>query len=480
MKLKLIIASVFIGLNALAQNEIDALRYSKLDFASTARQVGLGGAFGALGGDISSLSSNPAGIGVFSQNVLSVNLGLNHNLVQTKHFGTFNEDERFRMNLPNLGVVFDLSSAIKDKNWTKFNIGLAHNNLQTYNNKSYISGENSQSSLGDYALDLANGTHYNDLGTFASIAFMGYLIDTLVGEPSRYYSTTPTPGSDQQQEIEESGRLNETVLSLGGTYKSKLALGASVGFNSILFDRTSQFREYYPDNSTNYAHTVIYDENYTTKGNGVNIKLGFILSPIQWIRIGGAIHSPTWFYNMSDDYYSGMDVLMTDNTANGAESSGEFYYRLRTPARQIGSVAFLYKKTGLLSMEVERVNYGKARLNNKFVGDYKFENENAQIVDQYTSALKLKIGAEWKYGNLVFRGGIVSAQNSYQSQNINDDSSLSYSLGLGLNRKASRIDFAYQLSQRESNTYLYGSDYIDATQVISNQSQFMVAWTFHF
>ncbi|MFT5970365.1 MAG: hypothetical protein ACI8ZO_000874, partial [Flavobacteriales bacterium] len=136
MKLKLFIASAFIGLTALAQNEIDALRYSKLDFASTARQVGLGGAFGALGGDISNMSSNPAGIGVFSQNVLSINLGLNHNLVQTKHFGTFNEDERFRMNLPNLGVVFDLSGAIKDKNWTKFNIGLAHNNLQTYNNTS--------------------------------------------------------------------------------------------------------------------------------------------------------------------------------------------------------------------------------------------------------------------------------------------------------------------------------------------------------
>ena len=49
---------------ASAQNLYDAERLSSNELNGTARFVGMGGAMGALGGDISTIGTNPAGIGI--------------------------------------------------------------------------------------------------------------------------------------------------------------------------------------------------------------------------------------------------------------------------------------------------------------------------------------------------------------------------------------------------------------------------------
>ena len=74
MKKSFLIIVLLIGIFSLksqAQNDIDAFRFSQLDWSGTARFVGAGGAFGAVGAEFSALATNPASIGVYKKSEFS-------------------------------------------------------------------------------------------------------------------------------------------------------------------------------------------------------------------------------------------------------------------------------------------------------------------------------------------------------------------------------------------------------------------------
>ena len=62
----IVLFAMFLGTTlALAQSQADAYRLSQTELTGTARFVSMGGAFGALGGDISVMSYNPAGLAIY-------------------------------------------------------------------------------------------------------------------------------------------------------------------------------------------------------------------------------------------------------------------------------------------------------------------------------------------------------------------------------------------------------------------------------
>ena len=65
-KLILILVGVVSMANSYSQNLTDALRYSTGETQGTARFKSMSGAFGALGGDLSAVSINPAGSAFFN------------------------------------------------------------------------------------------------------------------------------------------------------------------------------------------------------------------------------------------------------------------------------------------------------------------------------------------------------------------------------------------------------------------------------
>jgi len=101
----MLITCLFLPLSAKGQNEIDALRYSQIYFGSTARSISLGGAFGALGGDYTCLSTNPAGLGIYRKSDFSFTLGFADRNHQADFEGNRNDDDRFSLELPHIGVV---------------------------------------------------------------------------------------------------------------------------------------------------------------------------------------------------------------------------------------------------------------------------------------------------------------------------------------------------------------------------------------
>ncbi len=69
-----------------AQSAIDAYSLSQGDLRGTARFMSMAGAFGALGGDLSTLNQNPAGIGVYRSSEIGVTVDFDMQSMKTDNF----------------------------------------------------------------------------------------------------------------------------------------------------------------------------------------------------------------------------------------------------------------------------------------------------------------------------------------------------------------------------------------------------------
>jgi len=191
-----------------------------------------------------------------------------------------------------------------------------------------------------------------------------------------------------------------------------------------------------------------------TRSSGINFKLGFIVRPTDWVRAGFSYISPSWYNNTRDDY----SAIMYSELNNGQSHSwssplGGYNYRLQTPQRFVGSVAFIFNKYGLVSADYEYVDYAKANLD---ASDYSFSEENGTINDIYTSASNIRVGTEWRYANLSFRGGYAHYGNPFKD-GVNDATQQIISAGVGYRVKFFYIDFAYSRSSTSQDYYMYES-----------------------
>ena len=340
-----------ISLSSSAQNEIDALRYSQTTFGGTAKFMAMAGSWGALGGEISTLSVNPGGIGIYRKNEITVTPTVFSQNVTSTYNGSTNTDNKLNLNLENIGFILSNNWGNNDKGhgWMTFNIGFAYNKINNFNSRVIIDGTNNTSSLLNSFATNSTGSSPSQLELFSTqLAFATNLIDTIPGTLD-YVSAIPAGSVLQQKKtIETSGSMGETVISAGGNYLNKLFLGITVGFSTINYSEQSTYREITALDSLSFA----FHNSLTTRGNGINFKFGVIYQPADWLRLGGAIHSST-FYTLSDRWNS--DIAANFNnlnhggvtfTANSPE--GLFDYRLTTPLKIIGSVGFRLLKMGLI------------------------------------------------------------------------------------------------------------------------------------
>lgn len=444
-----------------AQNEIDALRFSQLHFGGTARFNSMGGAFGALGGDFSSLSTNPAGIGVYRRSEITFTPSFTHHSTSSDYLGTTADDSRSNVNIGNFGWVSTYNSE-KSTGWVAGSFGIGHNRLADFYSRSTIAGTNTTTSLLDVYQMEAQGVHFEDIessGLYnygANLAWQTFLIDTFQGE-SNYITQIPVNGQEQNNQIETDGRIGETVISFGGNYENRLFLGGTIGISSIRYNRESKFTETLPaGDSTTFLTDFIVREKLRTRGNGYTLKFGAIYRLTDYLRIGGAIHSPTWM--VLEDLYS---TSMTANYSGGfgqeiAESGeGLFEYRLRTPYRMSGSIAGIYKKYGIISADVEYVDYSTARLSERYTGEYDFDSENDVIQDAYQSAVNVRVGTEIRLMPISLRAGFAYQGSPYKESVENDGSVRSYSFGIGYRTADFFLDFGYVLRQQNEDYYPY-------------------------
>jgi hypothetical protein len=468
--------------SVLGQNEEDALRYSTVGVIGSARYMGLGGAFGALGADFSTLSSNPAGIGLYKKSEFSISPSIFFSNTQSTYNGVTLDDGKNNFALGNAGLIISQKPTDRlDRNpLDNWQIGFGINRLKDFNNRVKIEGMNGENSILDTYVEYATGKNPQILNSFDTrLAFDTYLIDTVPGtDPDFQYIDAYDyiggfTGTLQRKSIETSGSMNEWVLAGGINISDRFYVGLSLGFPYIRYKQNSTYTEINQNPEKDIDKFNVY-ENMETKGSGFNLKAGVILRLLPFLRIGAAFHTPTWYHKMTDKWSSRMDAYYANGDYFESRSpNGSYDYEMQTPWKAIGSAAFVLGRLGLISADVEYVNYSNARLS---AGDYGFYDENRAIESSFTEAINARLGAEINLGVMQLRGGYGYYMSPFASE-INDGVRQVISGGLGYRGKSVYTDLAFSYNLTNLDYYLYGTENISVNPVDNQYTGYTFIFT---
>jgi hypothetical protein len=464
-----------LSLSIQAQNEVDALRYSQTSLAGTARYVSMGGAFGALGADFSTLSSNPAGIGLYKKSEFTFSPSYYIGSTKSEYYGKSISDNQHNFNLGNVGII--VSNETGNGVISNFQYGFGLNRINNFNNRMLVKGYNNSSSIIDTYVNDANGIYYDELYYYPydlEPAWQTYLIDTIEGFENQYLGAIPPGGNVlQRKDIYTWGSMNEMVFSLGANIGDKVYIGGTFGFPFIRYFEESTYVEEDEQNMHNGFRSLQLTQSLKTNGSGFNIKFGTIIRATNWLRIGGAIHSPTWYNNMRDNWWSDLSAEYDNGEYYTNRSpNGNYNYELNTPWKAIGSAAVILGRFLIVSAEYEYIDYTSAKLRAR---DYNFYDENNAIRDKYSVTQNIKLGSEFRIENFALRAG-YSIYGSPFKESINDAERTNYSAGFGFRDKNYFIDFGYVLSISNEDYYLYGSEnvVVDPVKTERMASNFVV------
>ena len=455
--MKTLFASVFIvsTISATAQSTSEAYNLSNLSVQGTARSIGFGGALGSVGGDFSSISVNPAGLGVYRSSELTFTPSLKVNGSSTDFLGNTSTDNMTRGTVNNFGLV--LTNAPKGKryehrNWKSVSFAFGMNRVADFNRTYNYSGTNTTSSATQVMeADAKKYGHDTIPGTIGYLGYNTYLLD------DNLQSIVPFKGGiNQANSVQEYGGINEYLLSLGGNYKEKLLLGISVGIPTVNYQRNTDYSETtLATNTTNPGNfqSFEYGTSNTVNGAGVNVKIGAIYKITDYLRIGASLHTPTW-YNLNDhtDYF--INSKVNGNTyglsSGDSQPAYDFNYSFTTPVKGVLSATFILKNLGFLTADYEYVDYSTMRYQYPDGYDYNygmsFQQEqramNDSIKANFGAASNIRVGAEIKLNHFfMVRGGFGYYGNPYSTANMSTQR-IDISGGLGFRARHFFADFA--------------------------------------
>ncbi|MCG6189297.1 OmpP1/FadL family transporter [Maribellus maritimus] len=478
-----------------AQDLADALRYSNFQVQGTARSGGMGNAFGALGGDFTSVSINPAGLGVYRSGELALTPTFGQTSVETSYLGTSMSDEKFKFSFNNISYVTAIPTSNRSESGIiSINVGIGYNRLKDFNSNAIAVGHNAQSSILDNFASNANQGNWSDY--YEELASNTDLL--LKDENTGVYWHDIEEGGygqSQQKSITRQGSIDEYTLGVGLNFNHKLYLGASVGITDIYYKENSTLIEWDDNNDIDYFNELQFDSKLRTTGNGYNVKLGIIFKPTNQIRLGASVHTPT-FYNLHDVFDTKMSSSITYDDGSTVPYSAipdylqEYDYDLETPLRATLSAAFVVAKKGLLSIDYEYVDYGSASLRRGGDG-YDYVAENQEITEAYRAVGNLRLGGEYRLTNAFsLRAGYELYPSAYNDEAFgasqpNADSKLNiYSAGLGYRNGGFYFDMAYRYYDMLAYDMLYPapvtSNYADPAMAEFNTVKNRLLFTFGF
>ena len=448
-----------------AQNVDDALRYSQLFYTGTARFMSMGGAFTALGGDMSTLSQNPAGLGVFRSSEISLSPQLLHNNTSANFHG-ISKDYLYNFNLGQAGIVSNIISGSGSSGLLSLNFGYSFNKTSNLNSSTRIQGTSTTSSMADYWADASNGTYYTDITGAAGIAYDAWIIDTITGSGAKSFGTVfsnygDNPSSDYGQNIRRlitnEGFMGEHAFSVGGNVSNKIFFGATVGISRLKFTGHYEHLEkadYYLDSELS---DFTYTEHFENTGTGISLKIGTIIKPTESIRIGLAFHSPT-IYRIDEYFYDNISSNFTDDSHYEFENDPVRYnYSLTTPFRALAGFAYQFKKMALLSFDYEFIDYSTARFSE--TGDnYDYSEKNLEIKNTLKQTSNIRVGGEFRMDKFYLRGGYGYYGKVFEIGEENDDMfHRSISVGAGFREQNINIDFGFTNLRNTQSYILYNT-----------------------
>ena len=463
-----------------AQTEVDALRLGRYNHSGSARFTAMGGAFSALGGDMSALHFNPAGVAVFSQTEFAASLGLSNTTVRGEYSQLSPGEYTGKVTLPAAGYVS--MSTPQDADWKAVGVGISLSRMADFNATTVYRGvAPAGRTLADALAASANGVYFDDLFDLRPfggyLGFESYVIDFADTTGFNYWATNPGP-EGQNITIDESGSTNEIQLSVGGNYKNKLYIGLAAG---IVFSDYRLQELYRIDDADQEGDVPIerytYQFELNASGVGANLKLGAIYRVNPKLRVGAYIHTRTGF-TMNDNFSSSIrstirpghfftnDSSNTSITSASAGVSGVMEYRTVTPSRQGFSVAYVSPELGILSAEVSHINYRNTRFKNTLdeegieIENFDFSESNENLDRSLENAWNYSVGLEKPVTRrLLVRAGLrylKSGINAASTGNRTGDTFF-YSGGLGFRMGRVYVDYGFSYAARDVDYPLYSN-----------------------
>lgn len=469
-----------------AQDPTDALRYSWTIQSGTARQQAIGGAMTSLGGDLSAAYVNPAGLAFYKTGDFVLSPGFNLWNNKATYFGRAEKDSRKYLSFGATGLVLGQGEE-KDKRGRKHSSAFAFavNRSGNFGQNILYRGANNQSSYSHKFLEEINGV--GDANAVAgnypfssSLAFNTYWIDTINGGSNgNYQFQTRAPFSSgllQENVITSTGGLTEMALAFAGSRNDKIFYGFTLGVPFLQYDRESVFTEAdagtNPNNNFDYASIT---QNLNTKGTGLNLKMGMIYKPSEFVRLGFAFHSPS-FYRLTDRYsasvttntegYKGILTQESSLFTNGTD--GQFSYWMFSPYRIMAGASYVLreiedvrKQKGFLTADIEYVNYKAASYTTDPEGDDSPETKaylkslNKAIDQAYKGAINVRAGGELKFTTLMVRLGAAYYGNPYKDIAGEKGHRFQLSGGLGYRNKGIFVDLAYVHTMGKDTDFAY-------------------------
>ncbi len=494
------------AMNVQAQDAADALRFSFLQPQGTARSISFGNALGSVGGDFTSLSVNPAGIGIYRKSEFMISPSLMFNSVDGRpnnaggFGGNANTDNGQHFSLSNLGLVLTHNKHGRRRynsgGWQTGSFALGLNRLADFTRDYSYSGTNTSTSASWVFESDANSYGLDEKfqpGGPADIGYQSYLLDTATlsnGQAGYHSVVSPSFASpvNQRTTVRERGGANEFLMSFGGNYEDKLMLGATIGVPYIRYTQDKTIDENdlsgNPDNNFDY---FTYNEYRRTTGIGINAKLGFIYKPVDIFRIGAAIHTPTAY--SFHDYTETSIAANTENFGGYRSYQGanrEYDYNLTTPWRAVASATALFGKYGFVTFDYEYVDYASSRFNLNS-DDRNYERYvNDAIKSSYKSASNLRAGLELRFDILSLRGGVGYYGDPYKESMANyvNGERWDFSGGIGFRLNRTFIDLGYihhEYKNTDQPYVLSYSNYISPTARLSTMQDnavLTVGWKF--
>ncbi len=486
-----------------AQVPADALRFSSLDVLGTARTVGIGGGIGALGADFSVLSTNPAGLAAFRRSEFTVTPSFSLNstdaILENSSNSSAVQKNKVAFSLNNLGLAFSRQG--RNPNWKTSNIGIGINRIASFNQTFTYRGESTGSYI-DFFQEASIDLAPSELSNFTTgLAFDTEAIYDI--DDDLFYETDVELNENallqKEQTVKRRGGISELSLAFAGNYKERLMIGLSIGFPILNYTEEKVYSEEDRADEVPAYVNMQFNEKLTTTGSGVNLKLGVIFRLSQMIRLGGAIHTPTTYGTLVDNFETSMQHTYIDGDGNdqflesaSPADQGEFEYKLKTPWRFIGSAGFIIKRAGFITAEVEYLKYNAANFdltvtdNSQGTIDFQ-DNLNSEIANIYQSAINLRFGGEYALKIFRFRAGVTVSGTPYAANYIRDnpnikgigDTSTAYALGFGVRQERYFIDFAFKFANRENTFTPYTvSDVYPQNSVTTNALRNNLLFTF--
>lgn len=505
MRKLFLLAAIAAGLlPAAAQETYENARIASSDLNGTARYVGMGGAMEALGADLSVISTNPAGIGLFRSSQARISFGL----VSQADAKNFAGEDKTKLSFDQAGFVYStrtgrssfLNFGFNYHKSTNFNHILSAAgklNGASQNKLSYLKGYE-----GIITPNVSSGGEITaNQNQFTQLDYLYY--NALLYQPDDnadyYYNEASAYNFDRAN----SGYIGEFDFNISGNINDRLYLGLTVGIHNVNYNGYSEYSE----SLINFVgegigDVTIADERKIT-GTGFDVKAGLIFRPIEEspFRVGLSIASPVWYDLKTENY-----TMLYNNSTAGLYDDGQigevYEFKLHTPWKFGLSAGTTVGSFLALGASYEYADYGSldSRINTGSSYDWwtdsYYESSDADhAMNRHTEeSLKgvstLKLGAEYRPDPSVairFGYNYVSPmynKDAYKSVDANSPglyyssatdytnwkSTNRFTCGVGYTADKFTFDVAYQYSSQSGSFSPFTQYYNDVEPELNNVS----------